>query len=739
MNQPDRVENPVVSSPQSPGHYPGDYSYGYSQGSGTGASIDPKHLFFLILKKLWIISLVVLLGEIAVTSKVLNMPTLYKSTGVLQVEQREEKVLKTENVSGDSIGSIEYLNTVLQAISSRPILISVVRSEHLEKNPKFNPGGALSDDQIAAQLSQQMEAHLRRGTRLVDISATDQDPSTACMLATAVIRQFLKEVDKQRTSVSRSANEFLSDEAEKLKTKLKASENALQHYKEVHDAISLQDNQNLIVEKLHHLSTEVNTAQDRKFKIEADLEQFRRTDPSNTQDLLKIQSVADAPRVASLTQQIAQSNADFTAIKDRYLQKHPKYIAALNRIKALEQSRAEAASSAGDEITHQYKDASDTLAKLEASLKEQESKSMELDKLAIEYNVLRRDVESDTALYSSVVSRMKETGVSAESENNPFRVIEEPLPGAEIPTKGPLIIAGAFVFLFIFSAGVIVLQDMMGSSIRSVDLAESLLGLPVLGCIPELRHKGNNLFIPVIDRPSSAMAESFRTLRAGILLHDPDKSLKGITLITSAIPEEGKSTTALNMAACFAQLGHKTLIIDGDLRRPTLHKLFSTDNPKTAGLSDVLAGKSSPEEAIHESGIPNLFVMTAGNISKNPSELLSSSATASLFNHIKTSFAHVIVDTAPVNAVGDTLTLTHLVDRVCVVIRSGKTPRKAVQRGIQMIRKSGVQITGTILNRLQRSGAGYYYYYYAGKYAKKNGYVTTAYSKPDPENTLGPS
>jgi len=279
----------------------------------------------------------------------------------------------------------------------------------------------------------------------------------------------------------------------------------------------------------------------------------------------------------------------------------------------------------------------------------------------------------------------------------------------------------------------------MVSSIRSVDLAESLLGLPVLGCIPELRHKGNNLFIPVIDRPSSAMAESFRTLRAGILLHDPDKSLKGITLITSAIPEEGKSTTALNMAACFAQLGHKTLIIDGDLRRPTLHKLFSTDNPKTAGLSDVLAGKSSPEEAIHESGIPNLFVMTAGNISKNPSELLSSSATASLFNHIKTSFAHVIVDTAPVNAVGDTLTLTHLVDRVCVVIRSGKTPRKAVQRGIQMIRKSGVQITGTILNRLQRSGAGYYYYYYAGKYAKKNGYVTTAYSKPDPENTLGPS
>jgi capsular exopolysaccharide synthesis family protein len=739
MNQPDRIDYPDVPAPHSQGHYPGDYSYGYSQGSGSGSSIDPKHLFFLILKKLWIISLVVLLGEIAVASKVLNMPTLYKSTGVLQVEQREEKVLKTENVSGDSVGSVEYLNTVLQAISSRPILLSVVRSEHLEKNPKFNPGGALSDDQIAAQLSRQVEAHLRRGTRLVDISATDQDPSTACLLASSVIKQFLKEADRQRTSVSRSANEFLSDEAEKLKEKLKASENALQHYKEIHDAISLQDNQNLIVEKLHHLSTEVNAAQDRKFKIEADLEQFRRTDPSKTEELLKIQSVADAPRVAGLTQQITQANADFTAIKERYLERHPKFIAARNRIKALEQSRAEAASSAGDEITRQYTDASDTLTKLEGSLKAQESKSMELDKLAIEYNVLRRDVESDTALYSSVVSRMKETGVSAESENSPFRIVEEPLPGAEIPTNGPLIIAGAFVFLFIFSAGVIILQDMLGSSIRSVDLAESLLGLPVLGCIPELRHKGDNLFIPVVDRPSSAMAESFRTLRAGILLHDPDKSLKGLTLITSAIPEEGKSTTALNMAACFAQLGDKTLLLDADLRRPTLYKLFSQDHGKTHGLSDVLAGKCTPEDAIHETEIPNLFAMTAGTTSKNPAELLSSSATATLFNHLKTNFAHLIVDTAPVNAVGDTLTLTHLVDRVCVVIRSGKTPRKAVQRCIQMIRKSGVQITGTILNRLHRSGAGYYYYYYAGKYGKKNGYVGSGSSKPESDNTLGPS
>ena len=403
MHQPDRTGPPDSSFPPSPAHYPGDYSYGYSQGSGSGASIDPKHLFFLILSKLWIISLVVLLGMLAVTSKVLNMPVLYKSTGVLKVEQREEKVLKVENVSGESIGSTEYLNTVIQAITSRPILLATVRAEHLDKNPRFNPGGALSDDQLAALLGTMVEAHLRRGTRLIDISATTEDPSLSCTLVTGLIRQFLKEADRQRSSVSRSANEFLADQAAKLKEKLKASENALQHYKELHDAISLQDNQNLIVEKLHHLSAEVNTAQDRKVKIEADLEQFRRTDPSNTGELLKIQSVADAPRVAGLTQQIAQANADFTAVKERYLERHPKYIAARNRIRALEQSRAEAASSAGDEIISQYNDASESLSKLEASLKEQEARSLDLDKLGIEYNVLRRDVESDTALYLSLI------------------------------------------------------------------------------------------------------------------------------------------------------------------------------------------------------------------------------------------------------------------------------------------------------------------------------------------------
>jgi succinoglycan biosynthesis transport protein ExoP len=483
----------------------------------------------------------------------------------------------------------------------------------------------------------------------------------------------------------------------------------------------LQQNQNIIVEKLHQLSSAATTAQDQKLKTEADLELFQKTDPSRTEELLKIPSVASLPMIASFNQQINQAQTELASYKERYLPKHPKYIAATNKIHSLESALSKAVANAGNDIVTQHEIACKNYEKLEASLKEQESKSLELDKLSVEYNVLVREVESDRTLYSSVISRMKETGVTMDTENTPFVVLEEPLPGSPVRNNIPLILGGAFLLLSFLTTSVIIAIDLTASSIRSLDQAELHFGLPVLASIPVMHQKKGTYFLAQSDAPGSPAAEAFRTLRTSIAMRDEDKNIKGFTLITSAVPEEGKTITSVNTALCFAQLGEKTLLIDTDMRRPSLHHIL-LNGKEGPGLSDLLEKSVSLEDSIHPTRFPNLSIMPAGKRTSKPSELLTNSDIRSIFKRLRDQYNHIILDSAPVNAVSDSLIIAHHADRVCLVIRAEKTPRKVIDRALQLIHQTGAKICGTILNRLQHRGAGYYYYYYAGKYGKDSVY-----------------
>jgi succinoglycan biosynthesis transport protein ExoP len=699
----------------------GDYGVNHDHQHDEGG-IDLTHIRYLLLRRSWIILLVVLIGGIPVTAWVLRKPVIYQSTGIIMVEPKEEKVLKTEAVSQESLNSLDYLNTVVRALSSRAFLVTVVQDNKLGKNPSLNPSGELSETRIATLIASKMEVHLRKGTRLIEVTVTDGDPALARQLANQVISGFMKDVYRQRSTVARSAADFLTEEAGKLRAKLLDSEHRLQRYKEEHDSVSLQQNQNIIVDKLHQLNASVTTAEDKRLKIESDLEQFRHTDPDDTADLLKIPSVAALPQVASISQQITQASTELGTLKERYLPLHPKYISYQNRIRSLQEAQVRIVKAAGEDLAKQVESARQNELKIKQLLKEQEEKSLQLDKLGIEYNALKRDVDTDSALYSSVIARMKEAGVSAENDKIPYRIAEDPLPGVPVPSNGPLVIGGTLLFLVLFSAAGIVAHDMLGAGVKSVDQAERLLGLPALGCIPEIKNMTDrNGSLVVINQPSSVEAEAFRTLRAGIILHDRDKSLRGVTLVTSAVPEEGKSTIALNLAASFAMVGEPTLLIDADLRRPSVQKVLGLPS-KGRGLSDVLEGRCVPEEAIRETGIDNLSVMTAGGPTSRPAEIFSTPDLGRLVDSIRGRFAHIVIDTPPVNAVADTLILSHHADRVLVVLRSERTPLKAIRRAIHLLKKSTPVVAGTIINRLQRSGAGYYYYYYGGKYSKDSGY-----------------
>lgn len=741
-----------------------------------GSLVDFRHLYHLLLQRWWIIALVVGVFTTAAAGWVMRQPKIYESRAVLQVQHQEQQISKIEGVMQDNPSSLDFINTVVQALTSRNLMIRVVDANRLRQNPAFvAPGSKPTEIQLADKLRGKVQVALRRGTRLIDITVSDRDPVMARDLASSIVREFLKENFSQRLAVSKVATEFLKEEADKLKKKLEESELKLQRYKEQNRAVSLEDRQNITVERLRDVSTKVTEANSQRIRLEADIEQVRRVGPGNTEELLRIRSVAEIPQVADVRAQLGEANTELSALNERYGHKHPKLIAAQKRIESLRQTLAVNTAKAGDILQRQYDAAVQTESKLAAALQEQEDAALELNKIAIPYNVLQRDVESDRSLYESLLQRMKETSVTGPVEQAPYTLVEEPMVPSH-PSKPNVrrTVALAFFFSALLAVGGIILLDMFDSSLRSVDEAEKFLHLPALVGIPNHRaisaqksrrrsghpspgaHSSSaygsgypssstnageavdvsahalaksdreNYPIAAIEDPASSLAEAYRTLRVSLSMLGPEEERR-VLLFVSAIPEEGKTYTSLNTAVVFAQQGRRTLLMDADLRRPSLHKALQSRSEMPIGLTDLFSGNAKLHEVIQQTDIDNLFLLPAGRRAPNPAELLSSADLGKLLEQLLKKFDRIVIDTAPVNAVSDTLVLAPHAHKTILVVRAGKTHRKAIERGLLLLRKSGAKLAGFVLNRLPTGrAASYYYYYYGDKYEKDSAYGSAA-------------
>jgi capsular exopolysaccharide synthesis family protein len=735
-----------------------------------GSMFDFRHIYHLLLLRWWVIAIITGLCTLAAAGWVMRQPKIYEARAVLQVQQQEQQISNIEGVVQDNPSSIDFINTVVQALTSRNLMIRVVDANRLRENPAFTaPGSRPTEIQLADKLRSKVKVALRRGTRLIDITVSDRDPVMARDLASSVVREFLKENFSQRLAVSKVATEFLKEEADKLKKKLEESELKLQRYKEQNRAVSLEDRQNITVERLREVSTKVTEANSQRLRLEADIEQVRKVGPQNTDELLRIRSVAELPQVATARAQLGEANTELDALQERYGHKHPKLIAALKRIESLRATLAINAAKAGEILQRQYDAAVQTESKLAGALEEQENAALELNKIAIPYNVLQRDVESDRSLYESLLQRMKETSVTGPVEQAPYTLVEEPMVPS-YPSKPNVrrTVTLAFAFSLLLAVCGIIVLDMFDSSLRSVDEAERFLNLPALVGIPNHRHlsvKGGhrhspdpssragstygsgyprqdnnpeeveefastvlaksdreNYPIAAIEDPASSLAEAYRTLRVSLSMLGPEEERR-VLLFVSAIPEEGKTYTSLNTAVVLAQQGYRTLLIDADLRRPSLHKAIQARVQMPIGLTDFFSGNSKLQEVIQQTDIENLFLLPAGRRAPNPAELLSSSDLGKLIEQLLKKFDRIVIDSAPVNAVSDTLVLAPHAHKTILVIRAGKTHRKAIERGLLLLRKSGAKLAGFVLNRLPTGrAASYYYYYYGDKYEKDSAY-----------------
>lgn len=697
------------------------------------------------------------------------------------------RVVRSENLAADG-GRALLGETVVIDKKSSP----TQRTETPQPGAKTQSvGGGTTftplEEGLGRAMAGMVRPAIRRGTRLIDLYVTHPDPVMAQRLAEAVGREYIRNSIERRASLSEEALRYLLEEEERLKTNLQKSEAAVADYKAKNpDALQLGGGTaatgsqqgsgagsggprgGLVEDKLQDLNNKLTATKADRIRLEGELEQIEHS-RDNIDALLQIPSISSAPMVTEARRTVTQIEAAITTYALRYKDKHPKMISAKASLADAKAKLRDAVLAQPAILRNAIEQSKGTEASLTRALQDQQGVAVALNRTAIGWQELARQAETDRALYESVLRQIKETSLSKDVKANAVSVIEHsPLPQSPVsprPTRTIFLgLLGGLVagLAFIFGA------DALDRSIKTVDQAENTVGLPVFAAVPEttdegpvsrLKRKsrrafGSSNYRVVVETPESPAAEAFRNLRAALALLGPESERK-VSLFTSAVPNEGKSFTSANYSLALAQQGYRVLLIDGDLRRPTMHKIFRFPGAKSngedsePGVIDCLLGEADVESAarqipageiqivdenvavtgnIHTATGGQLSVLGGGRRSPNPAEILAGPFFGRLIAEAGALYDRVVIDSAPILAVSDTLLMTPHVQTLCIVVRAAKTPRQAVRRAISLLAKSGIRPAGLVLNRLRRSGGvGYYYHYSSHGYGKGEGAYSRSY------------
>lgn len=770
-------------------HTHSDHARGEHHHSGKNGSFDWREYYFAVKSRSWILVLCMGVALVWGILSAVTQQNLYRARSVLFIEQVKSKVLalKMEEVRDDQIKSIDMINTLVDLIRSYPFALRVVNRLKLTQDREFLSAAGLgrdsSPERAAGELMGMANASYRLNTRLIDIFITTRSPGLSVRLANAYAEEYLRYVHDQKAEATRSASSFLMEESDRLRKKMRASEEGMQNFRERERAASMESMLQETQTQITELSSRQNQIQSKLTQINSDLT-IARSNAGNTKELLRLPSVAGEPKVAALLTQQSTLEKEFTLLKQRYRAKHPVYISTKTQ---LDLSNQEMDKVLSDVVGLLESIRTSLLAQQAAAKLERENaekRLLDVTSKSIEYNDLKRELESDRALYDAVLSRIKEVDVTKELADSPVQ-LQEAATVASPVTKPPVkVLLQSLLTGVALGLGIIIALHKLDTSMKTVDQAEHLTGLDVVAAIPQIggasatkfglfskeqyaemlsawrdslaifRDRSKSLpdrlaaihdeFRPVIamighphmasalppgselvvknDR-SGIVAEAFRSLRATVAMNARVENQRTF-LFTSALPSEGKSFSSSNFSVTLAQQGLRTLLIDADLRKPTISRIFFGAHRKP-GLSEVLLGSATLESAAIPSGVDGLKILTAGGRATNPSELLAGQPFRTFIEKALESYDRVVVDSAPVLAVSDTILIAPVVDVVVLVSRSFMTPAKMVIRAIRTLADIKVRPAGIVFNCLPTETSSYAYYYsgkYYGSYGTKGVY-----------------
>ena len=699
-------------------------------GGGTSHATDWREYYHAIRERLWILLLCLTLAGIGAAIFMSRQEPRFRARSVLFLEQEQDRVLdKLKGVREEAVGSIDMINTVVDLLGSYQFAFRVAERTKLHEDPRFAAsmpppaGKSATIPEAAGALTRCIASGYRKNTRLIDIFVTHPDPALATALANAYADEYLRSVFEKRTEANKAAQQFLFEEAERLRKKMRVSEEAMQSFRERERAASLENLQESTQTKLTNLTSQLAQLEEKMFQLDTDLK-VARANAGNTDELLRLPSVATEQKVARLTESIAEQERAFMLLTQRYRAKHPAYIAARTQKDALVAERNSVLKNVVALLETGREHLEAQSVELKSARDEQEKRLLVVTGKSVEHNDLKRELETDTAMHQSVLSRIKEIDVTKGLTDSPVRVHERAIGAGPVGITPLKVYAGGLFAGLVLGIGLILGLHFIDHSIQTVEQAEQAAGLPVLSAVPKKKkQKGasERTLDSITDR-NGQIAESFRSLRASLAMLAHADTRRSF-LFTSANPSEGKTFCSTNFAATLSQQGFRTLIIDADLRKPTVSPMFFREHRKP-GLSDVLSGQVTLDEAVIPTEIENLSVLTAGGRAPNPSELIATPRMRELVQEALSLYDRVVIDTAPILAVSDTLLIAPHVNVSCIVIRANSTSRKTAARAVRALSDIKCRPAGVVLNFLP-SGSGRDYYYsgkYYGSYSSKGVY-----------------
>jgi exopolysaccharide transport family protein len=710
----------------------------------------------VLVKRKWTVlaCLVTIFSVVAIAS--LKMTPVYEASGSIAINKADSGLV---NFNNSPTFNVDYydpteLETEVKILQSDLLALQVVKELGLDRRPEY--GGKtpalpssldLAPDPLQADSSRtsallggfrgSLRVTLAPNTHIIEVHYRSPDKDLAATVVNTLMSTYTENNFKSRFDSTMQASDWLSKQLVDLQMKVETSQEKLVHYQKEHEILGIDEKQNITTAKLDELNKALTTAESERMDKES---VYRIVQAGDTETIASAANVLDASGTQSasgLLEGLRTKEADLkiqaAELNTQFGPAYPKLAQVNNQIKEIDsQILAETKKLAG-KIKGQYMAALQRESMLHDALEKQKQEENKLNESAIEFSLLKRDLDTNRQLYEGLLEKLKEAGVSAGLRSNNFRIVDVArVPTAPVEPNIPRNLAFAFMLGLTSGVGLAFLLEGLDSTVRTTEQAQMISGLPPLGMIPlgsRTAREGANAKRLVIAsskeavelitqvRPQSQMAESYRALRTSLLLSNLGAPPK-VIMVTSALPQEGKTTTSINCAVVLAQKGVRVLLIDADLRRPSIHKTLGM-GPRS-GLSNVLTGSATLEQAITRSPIlPNLSVLPAGTPPPNPAELLASTNMRDVLDQLRGQFDHIVVDTPPTLSVTDAVVLSPRADAIVLVIRSGQTTKQALRRSRDILMQVNAKVSGVLLNAVDLSSPDYYYYYeYQGKYAR---------------------
>jgi len=694
--------------------------------------------YLLILRKhQWLILSFVLAVVTIVAIATFRMQPVYVATARIEIDRENANILPFQGADSYDymVDTENYIETQSKILTSETLALQTIRSSGLVARPEFSGPAGPSDAVATGSLANQTRPPelseflgslaVKRvpNSRLMDVSFESTNPQLAAQTVNAHIATYVEQNYRSKYESTTQASNWLADQLNDFKIKVQRSEDARISYERQNQIWTLDDKQNMTTQRLADINRQLTEAQNERMKKES-LYEFAKA--GNLDAVPQIQSNT---RLADLLKKRNDESATYGDALAQYGPNFPKVQRLSAQLKDLDDNIQKEKQNVLDELESDYREARQRENLMSEALDEAKGEANQMAEKLVEYNILKREAEANKALYEGLMTKMKETAITAGLRSSNIRIVDPAMVPATParPAKGKNITL-AFLVGLVGGIGLALLREYLDNTVKTPDDIETLARLPSLAVVPQFAGTNGNkrrtmltgfsgngyekrIELVAQHLPKSQMSEAFRALRTSILLSQADHPPQ-VILVTSALPREGKTTAAANLAVTLAQLGDSTVLVDADLRTPGIGRLLNLGAGKYAGLSSYLAGVSSLDlVSVPHPAIPNLVAIPTGPLPPNPADLLSSHKLADAIAELRTKFKFIVVDSPPIMAATDAVILSVQADGVLLVVRSGETPKVAFTRTRDLLNSVKCRILGVVLNAVDSSAPDYYYSY----------------------------